>query len=95
MYFFNEKLKLITNNFKTIAVSILILILLSNFQGIKRKAEEIDSDVAIKKSALGDLGEDYASGEDEYYYDDGPQYDRSRSCPYLDTINRLFFCLYC
>jgi len=63
-------------------------------QAVKRKADtsvnDEEVDVAVKKSALGDLGDDYASGDDEYYYDDGPQIDRSRSCPYLDTINRWY-----
>ena len=59
---------------------------------MKRKANDDNiskDDLLVKKSALGDLEDDYASGDDEYYYDDGPQQDRSRTCPYLDTINRF------
>lgn len=49
------------------------------------------SDDQIKQEApeqkVFALVEEYSSDE-EYRFDDGPKVDRSRSCPYLDTINR-------
>nr|CAB3267559.1 U4/U6.U5 tri-snRNP-associated protein 2 [Phallusia mammillata] len=62
-------------------------------QGKKRKKSDSqdtpDSKKAVVKSnSIHDLVEDYSSGEDEYYYKQESNVDRSRSCPYLDTINR-------
>lgn len=58
----------------------------------KRKLSlDAGEDVPEQKVALVEgiaLVEGYSSDEDEYKYDDGPKVDRSRSCPYLDTINR-------
>ncbi|XP_076807071.1 ubiquitin carboxyl-terminal hydrolase 39-like isoform X2 [Clavelina lepadiformis] len=56
-------------------------------KGTKRKVSTEADENIVKKSILGDLEEDYASG-DEAYEVDIPKIDRSRSCPYLDTINR-------
>ena len=57
-------------------------------KGTKRKVSTEADENIVKKSILGDLEEDYASG-DEAYEVDIPKIDRSRSCPYLDTINRF------
>uniref|UniRef100_H2Z991 Ubiquitin carboxyl-terminal hydrolase 39 n=1 Tax=Ciona savignyi TaxID=51511 RepID=H2Z991_CIOSA len=56
----------------------------------KRKLESADEITAgVKKVEKLDphLVEAYSS-EDEYEHHDEPKVDRSRSCPYLDTINR-------
>ncbi|XP_039270851.2 ubiquitin carboxyl-terminal hydrolase 39-like [Styela clava] len=53
----------------------------------KRKISDSEIKQEAPEQKILALVEEYSS-EEEYRYDDEPKIDRSRSCPYLDTIKR-------
>lgn len=63
---------------------------LQSHEGVDPAAKKIKLSIeseSVEKQQVMTIVEEYSS-DDEYKYDDGPYVDRSRSCPYLDTINR-------